>query len=242
MSNINVFSPNIIKDSEDGGIQVPEVDAQVQTQPKQDFEVGILEGGIQLSETSAMMSKVDASRTNRITTPSLLSLTFTVPSGIPDDDITNPTAYRTVDYLVGRLMSPPKRCFNAKLTAMTQWGMVNIDMMFVQSICRSHLEINTTLGRLVLKGNSKIRTHGQLAGLPAGYYNRLCGRADPVVGGSGTKHPDELKVFWMLASEFHNWKVRSCISKLNLYRTDVFSCSTRTRTEWEGRGVGAAEQ
>lgn len=82
-------------------------------------------------------------------------------TGIPNDNVTDPNQYRTVDELVSLLLDPPRRCKNPIFRGQRQVGKVRIDMQFVQHILtEAHLRQNVGLGRMVLKDESKVRTHG----------------------------------------------------------------------------------
>ncbi|KAF2793098.1 hypothetical protein K505DRAFT_338105 [Melanomma pulvis-pyrius CBS 109.77] len=84
-------------------------------------------------------------------------------TGIPNDNVTDPDQYRTVDELVRLLLDPPRRCKNPIFRSQRQVGKVRIDMQFVQStLTEAHMRQNVELGRMILKDESKVKTHGQV--------------------------------------------------------------------------------
>ncbi|EAT88582.1 hypothetical protein HBI56_042980 [Parastagonospora nodorum] len=97
--------------------------------------------------------------------------------GMPNDDIKDPLAYRTVDNLVALLMYPGKgMLYPEDKHGNTMHDRVLIRLDWVKrTVSEKHFIFDSAKGRSVLRGDSKIRTHGRLAGLPMRYYNWLCG-------------------------------------------------------------------
>ncbi|KAF2876165.1 hypothetical protein BDV95DRAFT_614898 [Massariosphaeria phaeospora] len=116
---------------------------------------------------------------------------------LPDDNVTDPTAFRTVNVLVTKLLDPPYNCVDPIVGGVKMAGRVKIELAWVKrTLTEAHFITNPTLGRSVLRNDSKVRTHGLAAGLPVGFYHWLCGNMEP------NRHSMELNTYWAMKSEF----------------------------------------
>jgi len=96
---------------------------------------------------------------------------------MPNDDIKDPLAYRTLDSLVSLLMYPGKGMLHPEdKNGNTMHDRVMIRLDWVKKVVsEKHFVFDPVKGRSVLRDDSKVRTHGRLAGLPPRYYDWLCG-------------------------------------------------------------------
>lgn len=95
---------------------------------------------------------------------------------MPIDDIKDPLAYRTVNSLVIIIMYPGKGMLHPEdKHGNTMHDRVLIRLDWVKRVVsEKHFVFDPAKCRSVLRDDSKIRTHGRLAGLPMRYYDWLC--------------------------------------------------------------------
>jgi hypothetical protein len=120
--------------------------------------------------------------------------------GAFDDDIRDPTAFRDISTLVAALLKLPNSSYRAK----DGRGIVRPDRVIVrmawvkQVVSEKHFIFDPAKGRSVLRGDSKIRTHGLEYGLPKRYYGWLCGEEV-----DGTEFYVGRDVMWLALSELY---------------------------------------
>ncbi|CAO2648766.1 Nn.00g097150.m01.CDS01 [Neocucurbitaria sp. VM-36] len=96
----------------------------------------------------------------------------------PDDDIKDPLAFRSMEEIAQKLMSPPARSWApTDHTGRVLHDRVCIRLDWVKSaVSEKHFIFDPAKRRSVLRNDSKIRTHGLAYGLPRRYWEWLCGR------------------------------------------------------------------
>ncbi|KAI8936085.1 hypothetical protein NX059_007584 [Plenodomus lindquistii] len=119
--------------------------------------------------------------------------------GVPGDDISIPDAYRSIDSLVTALLQPPPKAWRPQdKDGKNYKNCVRIDMQWVKAtVSEKHFFLDHTLGRSVLRQDSKVRTHGVQYGLPKAYHSWLCG--DEVMTGRYKVTREQL---WMGREDF----------------------------------------
>ncbi|PSN65534.1 hypothetical protein BS50DRAFT_636297 [Corynespora cassiicola Philippines] len=91
----------------------------------------------------------------------------------PGDNLIDPNSWRHVNQLVKELMSLPPQAFPS---SRNRDGLVRVMLSWcVKTVGESHFYHDGKMGRMRLRPESKIRTHGLIAGLPQGYYRWLVG-------------------------------------------------------------------
>jgi hypothetical protein len=96
--------------------------------------------------------------------------------GVPDDNIKDPLAYRTLNDLIITLVYPPAAHLYPKDKhghMMHDRAQIRVDWV-KKTVSEKHFIYDLAKSRCVLRADSKIRTHGMQYGLPKRYYDWLC--------------------------------------------------------------------